>query len=564
VNEMSMLSNSLLMTSVEQVEILVSLLPTTPRSLALYLRRIWRAIVDLHPSASLRSLLKRLNVGFECAVAHRSLRSWHAHSSVPPYALMVERHPLLPARSGQPYLNALWSLDERMRVLKTHYGLLTQARVLAFPLDASVVLASLDDIEPELKLVLDKPKWFANEGEVALNLFSGGERLYSLLFTLGEVDGKRVAYVGALQGSSVVDAVDRYRNITRAAHGMRPRDLLFTAFRMLCLELGVERILAVSDRANVIRSGYFQNVTMMFANLDDIWVEYGGVLGEDGFFEISPQLRLRELDEIPSRKRAMYRRRYDMLHSMQARVASGVHTFEYQKLACTTPLAPRRSHANATQQAPGVVARLRRKHLKSRILSPLDEYWDRRLGVRTFGFIPPVGEHGAPNWRAHYVSNRYATLLQYLRQAEIGPDDVFIDYGCGLGRVVFLANWLGARRSIGVEIDATLYEGAEANRRACRHRAANIEFVCQPAETYRPVDASVIYLFHPFGPGTLQSVLDNLEADLAERPRRARLIYTNPVHADVIDAMPRWRRSGTIPAGSRFLRPYSTYYWEWS
>jgi len=562
VNEATLLSSSMLMASVDQAEILIGLLPTTRQSLAVYFRRIWRAIKEVHPGMSAQSLLGRLDLLLECVVAHRVLRSWHAKGEVPAFAEMVERHPFLPARGRQPYLNSLWSLAERTRVLETHYALLRQARIFAFPPDASVVLLSLDHIEPELSVMLDKPAWFVNEGEVAINLFSGRERLFSLLFTLGEVGGRRVAYVGALQGSAVVDAVERYRSITRAAHGMRPRDLLFATFRMLCQELGVERILAVSDRVNVIRSGYFKNLENIFVDHDNAWVEYGGVISECGFYDISPQLKFRAPDEIPSRKRAMYRRRYAMLQDIQAQMATGIRTSQWRRMVYTTPEAPRRVNTSNGRGALGVVARLRQEHLKTRLLNPLDEFWDRRLGVRTVGFLPAVGDHLAPDWRAHYIPTRYVTLLRCLRQAGVGPDDVFIDYGSGLGRVVFLASWLGARRSIGVEIDSPLCDQAEANRRSFRHRAASVEFVCAPAETYLPEDVSVIYLFHPFGPGTLQTVLDKLEADFTRRPRRARLIYTNPVHAQLIDAMPGWRRTGTLPAGTSFLRPYPTHFWE--
>jgi uncharacterized protein VirK/YbjX len=478
--------------------------------------------------------------------------------------MMIDRHPFMPARARHPYLNAQWSLAERLQVVETHYALLQQARVLDFPLDASVVLLSLEHAEEGLTLVLDKPIWFVNEGEVAINLFSGRERIYSLLFTLGEDEGRRVAYVGALQGSGLLDAVERYRRLTRAAHGMRPRDLLFAAFRMLCLELGVDRILAVSDRANVSRSGYFQAYDDVFASHDDTWVEHGGVLGEDGFFEIAPQLKMRKPDEIPSRKRAVYRRRYAMLERMREELASAIPTSQWRRIVHTTPEAPRRISASQARRSAGLLTRLKQAHLKTRLLNPVDEFWDRRLGVRTVGFLPAVGDYVSPDWRGHYVPTQYRTLFRCLRQVGIGPDDVFIDYGSGLGRVVFAASWLGAKRSIGVEIDSALSRGAEVNRRTCRNGAQSVEFVCTPAENYLPEDVSVIYLYHPFGPGTLKTVLDNLEANLASRPRRARLIYMNPVHAQVIDEMPRWRRTETWPAGGRFSRLHPTRFWEWS
>jgi hypothetical protein len=203
-----------------------------------------------------------------------------------------------------------------------------------------------------------------------------------------------------------------------------------------------------------------------------------------------------------------------------------------------------------------------RAHLKTRLLNPVDELWDRRLGVYTVGYLPAVGDSQAPNWRAHYVPMRYRTIIRSLRHVGVGPDDTVVDYGSGLGRVVFAASWLGAKRAIGVEIDAGLCSRAEANRRACRLDNERIEFACEAAETYAPVGVSVVYLFHPFGAGTLKTVLDNLETQATDRPRRVRLVYENPIHAGVIDGMPQWRRTDTWPAGFRFTRPYQTMFWE--
>jgi uncharacterized protein VirK/YbjX/predicted RNA methylase len=529
---------------------------TTRKTVQAYWRRIWRAIDSplLYPGFSLRSVVGKVQVLLQCAAAHQSLLSWHRKRDNPAYALMVERHPLLPALPRAPYLNALWSAAEKMRVLEAHYEMVKDARVLAFPLDSSVFLAELEHIEPGLTVELDKPQWFAEEGEVAINLFSGGERIYSLLFTLGEVDGKRVAYVGAVQGRYLPDAVERYKRLTRAAHGMRPRDLLFAAFRFLCCELAVERILAVSDRANIARSGYFKNYDDIFVSHDETWTQYGGSATDAGFFDMPAALKVRSLEEIPSRKRAQYRRRYEMLDSMQAQLASNARDFHWTKIVAIGPEPPPRVSAASSPMT--------HAHLKTRLLNPIDELWDRRLGIRTVGFIPAVGDAAAPNWRAHYVPTRYVALIKALRHVGVGPNDTIIDYGCGLGRAVFAASWLGAKRAIGVEIDPALCAGAEANRRGCRLDPERIQFVCKPAETYVPVDASVIFLFHPFGAGTLKAVLDALEADLAERPRHVRLVYENPVHADVIDAMPQWRQTAAWPAGSRFTRPFATKFWE--
>ncbi len=58
--------------------------------------------------------------------------------------------------------------------------------------------------------------------------------------------------------------------------------------------------------------------------------------------------------------------------------------------------------------------------LKTRLLHPVDEFWGRRFGVRTFGFRPAVGDHDQQDWRAHYVPTPYKKVLHALRHVGIG------------------------------------------------------------------------------------------------------------------------------------------------
>jgi uncharacterized protein VirK/YbjX len=301
------------------------------------LAQVWNAInptlqLKAAPARGLRSAAAML---WACARSAAALRRWHRLALNPRFALMVQRHPLLPALPQRPYLNSYWSLGERMQVIRTHYELLTgPAEILSFPLHAKLELSPLHWIEEGLRVALDKPPWFSQEGEVALSIFHNDLRLYSLIFSLGIEGGRRVAFVGALQGASpgaiqVADygkqALDIYRELTRAAHGVRPRDLLFAVFRSMCRELDVELIFAVADRANVAKSGYFLSGASMRATHDDTWMEYGGRPTADGaFFEIPTTRALKPLDEVPTRKRAQYRRRYEMLRRIDDEVQARV------------------------------------------------------------------------------------------------------------------------------------------------------------------------------------------------------------------------------------------------
>ncbi len=179
------------------------------------------------------------------------------------------------------------------------------------------------------------------------------------------------------------------------------------------------------------------------------------------------------------------------------------------------------------------------KGFKTRLLHPHDEFWDRRLGIGTFGYKPDRGRHSDPDWRCHYSPTAYDEIFRMLRHVRLGPEDAFVDLGCGLGRTVFVASHLGARRAVGVEIDPELAGGAEANRKRCRlGMARDIRFICQGAEDFTPDGCTVVFIYNAFGAGTLQTVLGHLQADVARQPRELRIVYFNPTFEPVLERMP--------------------------
>jgi uncharacterized protein VirK/YbjX len=229
--------------------------------------------------------------------------------------------PTLIASVIHPYLNVDWRFDQKLDAISGHYKLLTgRLGILRFPLRASIILADLADAT---QIRLHK-FFFWHEGELTVSLFKSDQRIYSLTFLLGQIGGELTAYAGGLQGLRSTEAVEIYRSLTHRMHGLRPRDLLVTAFRLLCGSLGVARILAISDSKRICSNSYHCPEEQIFSSYDSAWIECGGVPMDDAFFELSPRLTQRSAKDIPSRKRAQYRRRYTMVDSIAQQIGDAV------------------------------------------------------------------------------------------------------------------------------------------------------------------------------------------------------------------------------------------------
>jgi uncharacterized protein len=233
-----------------------------------------------------------------------------------------------------PYISAVWDEPTRVREFVAHIGQLEQTTFpLAFDVDHMIEIMPMPECGEGYHLLLDKPVWFQKEGTLALNLFQGDVRLFTIAFALASRDGERIAIIGGIQGRNLDGILDIYREMTRKAHGLRPRDLLIDLFKAFCREVGAKRLLAVSDANRHHRHPYFGKAPDRDLPLDydAIWEDRGGTATQDGFYELSLQRTTRSDDEIPAKKRAMYKKRYALMEELEARLSQAMMSAKPQK-----------------------------------------------------------------------------------------------------------------------------------------------------------------------------------------------------------------------------------------
>ncbi len=273
----------------------------------------------MHPAISLGSIKHQLLLLWSAVKHLPVLRRWYGTNDNPLRTAAVARFPLIEGAIYWPYINHAWTMERRLAVIDQHYRLSQGPAAIVAKATLTDVELAIPNVEyAGLKLVLEKAPWFLREGEIVLSLFAANERLYSVAFTLGLEDGETTAYVGALQGRNIPNAIDIYRDITHALYGMRPRDFLLVALRLLCGSISVTKILAVCSDNRQHNGSYFagSHKDKVAADYDEVWIEQGGTQLGNGFFELPTVYSQKEMSEIPSRKRAAYRRRYAMLDAL--------------------------------------------------------------------------------------------------------------------------------------------------------------------------------------------------------------------------------------------------------
>jgi cyclopropane fatty-acyl-phospholipid synthase-like methyltransferase len=155
-------------------------------------------------------------------------------------------------------------------------------------------------------------------------------------------------------------------------------------------------------------------------------------------------------------------------------------------------------------------------------------------------------------------------IFMVLERLGLRPQDVFIDLGCGRGRVLCCAARHQVREVIGVEDMTELAKTAEANLRGMKGaRTARRRVICGKAQDFDCAGITAIFMYNPFGPRTLDQVLAKLKSSLAHGPetQKFRLAYVNPVYESVMARVGWLERYDHWPTERMPERKLSVSFW---
>ena len=156
-----------------------------------------------------------------------------------------------------------------------------------------------------------------------------------------------------------------------------------------------------------------------------------------------------------------------------------------------------------------------------------EKEWDKLLQIQTCG----RDELGADEYHHPYEPTAYSVLKRLANSGLIGKDDVVLDYGCGKGRVGFFFFFLMKAKTIGIEYDERIYQGALENRQTTISRVKP-EFVLTRAEEYEvPAEVNRCYFFNPFSVEILHKVMARIIESWYEHPREVFLFFYYPADA---------------------------------
>lgn len=240
---------------------------------------------------------------------------------------IITMHPTFYAQLTRQVFYKGSSTSERMTIITQSFlvweNQITEQALQQIYLGPGLQLWSENYKEQTLAIDLAYRGSEIREGTMSLGLKLDNKYIYHINFwiVLDENDTLSL-YIGALQGSR--EGLSINKELTKHFFGCRPKTLIVHALRILAQILFVSEIYAVSNYG-FYASNHLRWDRKLKTSLDTFWPEIGGTLSQDRRFFILPVKENRKnIEEVASHKRNLYRKRFAVLDKIAADIATAL------------------------------------------------------------------------------------------------------------------------------------------------------------------------------------------------------------------------------------------------
>ena len=237
----------------------------------------------------------------------------------------------LPNKIHKPYLYLGLASAGRADALVSHYEFvknLTNAPLKNALLSAGGnTITQFSGKEGEnFRVVLGSIGKSEREGEANMFLYMDEIRLAALTFSVVQRPEGMAIVVGGFQGAHRSTPHEVIKQATKSCYGLFPKRLLLESLQRIADVSGVKRILAVSDTGHVFRSLRYRHrkKKVFVASYNEFWDSISATVYSPALYDVPLELPRKTIEEIPSKKRSEYRKRYTLLDELSESTTSSL------------------------------------------------------------------------------------------------------------------------------------------------------------------------------------------------------------------------------------------------
>ena len=137
-------------------------------------------------------------------------------------------------------------------------------------------------------------------------------------------EGNDAIWIGALQGPNMEDAKELVKRMTKFCHGYRTKNLILYMLQAVARAMEINKIYAVTNE-RYYANNHVRLDRKLKTSFSDFWAEAGGEPAKDSRFYTLPLIETRKtMEEVPTRKRAVYRRRFAFLDEVDENITANI------------------------------------------------------------------------------------------------------------------------------------------------------------------------------------------------------------------------------------------------
>ncbi len=160
---------------------------------------------------------------------------------------------------------------------------------------------------------------------------------------------------------------------------------------------------------------------------------------------------------------------------------------------------------------------------------------EKKYGITTTGAdeLESLTEKGIDTEHATiYMPVSYDVVEDVFKQYNPAQSKHFIDIGCGKGRAMCVAAYMGATNITGIDFSKEFCEQSKKNLATVKQQFPCLKYNILNNDAFYyeiPTDADCIFMFNPFDDVIMSGVIENIEISQEENPRSITIIYANPM-----------------------------------
>ncbi|MEL5560940.1 VirK/YbjX family protein [Serratia nevei] len=241
---------------------------------------------------------------------------------------MLYNQDTFPCKTHRQYLTRNLNAKQRASAIVSHYryvsSLSNKALSSALISREETILAEFTGRE-EARFTISASCAHKAEREGESTLWLRGDNnvlLASVTFSAVSEGAEWHFIIGGLQGSGRHVPHETIKEATRALSGIFPKRVLMEFISRFAELTAVRAIYGVSDNGHVFRSLRYRlsKGRHLHASYDDFWSLIGGIKQNAWRWQLPLTFERKSLEHIPSKKRAEYRRRFQIIDDIAEQV----------------------------------------------------------------------------------------------------------------------------------------------------------------------------------------------------------------------------------------------------